>query len=64
MRPDELFTAAQQQRLAELLARWREARDGGTPLPREEQAELDALVDADRRAAYERSAALVRELPS
>jgi hypothetical protein len=64
MRPDELFTAAQQQRLAELLARWRAARDAGTPLPPEEQAELDDLVEAERRAACERSAALVRQSPS
>jgi hypothetical protein len=64
MRPDDLFTAAQQQRLTDLLARWRAARDAGAPLPPEEQAELDALVDAERRAACERSAALVRQLPS
>lgn len=64
MRPDELFTAAQQQRLADLLARWRAARDAGAALPPQEQAELDALVDAERRAACERSAALVRQLPS
>jgi hypothetical protein len=64
MRPDELFTAAQQQRLAELLDRWRAARDAGTPLPPQEQAELDALVEAELRAATERSAALLRQLPS
>jgi hypothetical protein len=64
MRPDELFTAVQQQRLAELLAGWRAARDVGTPLPPQEQAELDALVEAELRAASERSAALVRQMPS
>jgi hypothetical protein len=64
MRSDDLFTAAQQQRMADLLARWRAARDAGTPLPPEDQAELEALVDAERRAACERSAALVRQLPS
>jgi response regulator of citrate/malate metabolism len=58
MRPDELFTAEQQQRLAELLARWRAARDTGASLPPQEQAELDALVQAELRAATERSAAL------
>lgn len=62
--PDELFTAAQQQRLAELLARWRSARDAGASLPPQEQAELDALVEAELRAATERSTALVRQLPS
>jgi len=33
-------------------------------LPPQEQAELDALVEAELRAATERSAALVRQLPS
>jgi hypothetical protein len=64
MQPDHLFTAEQQQRLAELLARWRAARDAGASLPPHEQAELEALVEAELRAATERSAALVRQLPS
>jgi hypothetical protein len=64
MRPDELFTAAQQQRLAELLVGWRAARDAGSPLPPREQAELEALVEAELRAATERSAILVRQLPA
>lgn len=63
MRSDKLFTTAQQQRLAELMDRWRAARDGGASLPPQEQAELDALVEAELRAATERSSALVRELP-
>jgi hypothetical protein len=50
LRPDTFFTAAQQQRLAEL--------------PAQEQAELDALVEAELRAASQRSAALARQLPS
>jgi hypothetical protein len=63
MRPDALFTAAQQQqRLAELMARWRVARNAGTALPPHEQAELDALVEAELRAATARSAALARPL--
>lgn len=64
MRPDELFNAAQQQRLGELMDRWRAARDAGTAFPPEEQAELDALVEAELRAATERSAALARQIPS
>lgn len=64
MRPDELFTAMQQQRLAELLSRWRAARDAGNSLPPDEQAELDALIEAELRAATERSTALLRQLPS
>lgn len=63
MRPDLFFTAAQQQRLTELLDRWRAARDGGAAFSPEEQAELDALVEAELRAATERSAALARQLP-
>ncbi len=64
MRPDNLFTAAQQQRLAELSARWRTAHDAGTSLSAQEQAELETLVEAELRAAGERSAALIRQLPS
>lgn len=62
MQPDAFFTAAQRQRLAELVERWRSARAAGTQLPAEEQAELDALVEAELRAATERSAALTRTL--
>lgn len=62
MRPDAFFTAAQQQRLAELMDRWRAARDAGTTLPPQDQAELDALVEAELRAASERSAALSHPL--
>jgi hypothetical protein len=62
MQPDDLFTAAQQQRLAELMARWRAARDAGTPFPPEEQAELDALAESELRAASERSARLARQI--
>ncbi|MHB1426966.1 MAG: hypothetical protein ACYC3I_27745 [Gemmataceae bacterium] len=64
MRPDALFTAAQQQRLAELMDRWRAASAADTTLLPQEQAELDALVEAELRAAADRSAALVRQLSS
>jgi hypothetical protein len=60
--PDEFFTAAQQQRLHELIVRWRAARDAQTTLSSEEQAELDALVEAEVRAATQRAAALIRGL--
>jgi hypothetical protein len=63
MQPDAWFTAEQRQRLEELMARWRQARDAGVPFPAEEQAELDRLVEAELRAATERSAALARQLP-
>jgi hypothetical protein len=61
LRPDRFFTAQQQQGLAELMDRWRAARDGGAPWSAEQQAELDALVEAELRAAAERAAALVRQ---
>ncbi len=63
MRPDDLFTAEQQRRLAELMGRWRAARDAGAPFPAEEQVELDALAETELRAAAQRSAALARQLP-
>ena len=62
LRPDRFFTAAQQQRLAELMQRWRAARDEGQPFTAEEQAELDALVEAELQAAGARAAALLQEV--
>jgi hypothetical protein len=62
MQADALFTAEQQRRLAELVARWRAAREAGIPFPPEEQAELNALVESELRAATQRSAALARHL--
>jgi hypothetical protein len=59
---DAWFTAEQQQRLQELMDRWRTARDSGIRLAPEEQAELDALVEAELRAATARSADLVRRV--
>jgi hypothetical protein len=56
--PDRFFTAAQQQRLAELMERWRNARDGGNAFPAEEQAELDALIEAELAGSAQRAAAL------
>lgn len=64
LRPDSFFNAPQQQRLEDLMRRWREARDGQRRLPAQEQAELEILVDAELTAAAERAAALVRELAS
>ena len=56
--PDEFFTVEQQERLRGLMARWRVARDAGASLTPAEQAELDALVDAEVQAAGKRAAAL------
>ena len=62
MQPDRFFSAAQQSRLEELMARWRAARDAGTRLPADEQDELDSLVEAEVKAATERATALLHEL--
>jgi hypothetical protein len=62
LRPDHFFTAAQQERLAALMTRWRTARDQGNPLPVAEQAELDALIDAELCASAARAAALANAL--
>jgi len=50
LRPDSFFTAAQQQRLGELMSRWRIARDSGGSLAEEEQAELQSLIDEELNA--------------
>ena len=62
LRPDGFFTAAQQQRLEELMSRWRTARDCGSSLAEEEQAELQSLVDAELDAARRRAEVTVREI--
>jgi hypothetical protein len=62
LRPDRFFGADQQERLAELMERWRAARDSGTTLPTAEQAELAALIDEEVRASGRRTAALLDEL--
>ncbi len=59
MTPDRLFTAAQQQRLADLMAAWRTARDAGGTLPPADQHEFETLVRAEVVAATERARALV-----
>jgi hypothetical protein len=62
LRPDRFFTAAQQERLAALMDRWRAARDQGTTLPADEQTELEALIAAELHASAARAAALADAL--
>ena len=52
----------QRQRLSELMSRWRTARDQAAPLPPEDQAELELLVQMELRASSERSRELADEL--
>lgn len=61
-RADEFFSAREQARLEDLMARWRTARDSGKSLTPPEQAELDSLVETELRAASKRTAELFREL--
>jgi type IV pilus biogenesis protein CpaD/CtpE len=62
LHPDRFFTAAQQQRLDALMARWRSMRDQGVSLPADEQAELEALIAAELQASAARAAALADAL--
>ena len=57
---DEFFTEAQRQRLAEVMANWRNARDANVPFPPTARAELDTLVADELKGAIARSAALLR----
>lgn len=59
---DQFFNAEQQQRLSELMSHWRSARDQGQALPSDEQAELDALVEAELQASANRTALPLQEL--
>lgn len=58
--PDEFFTAVQQQRLSELMGRWRAAQEAGSKLSDPEQAELETLVDAQLEGTAKRAAAMRR----
>jgi hypothetical protein len=62
MEADSFFTADQRRRLAELMDRWRSARDQAHVFPPEEQAELEALTEAEVRASTDRAVAWLRQL--
>lgn len=62
LRPDQFFTAPQQQRLDHLMARWRLARDQGTLLHAHEQSELESLIEAELQAATQRASALADDV--
>ena len=63
LRPDRFFGAEQQRRLAELMGHWRTAQDQGKSLSPAQQAELDALVEAELRASVDRAAVFANDLP-
>jgi hypothetical protein len=60
-RPDLFFSAIQQARLSKRMSLWRAARDRRETLPPDQEAELEALVDAELRAATAQTAALTSE---
>lgn len=62
LRPDRFFTAQQQERLGELMARWRSARDVNDTLPAEEETELEKLIETELNAATNRAFAMSQEL--
>ena len=62
LRPDRFFSAAQQHRLEELMARWRAARDTNSSLSPPEESMLEDLVQAEVQAAARRAQALLDEL--
>ena len=62
--PDRFFGAAQQQRLAELMARWHNANDQGLTLAHNLQSELDTLVATELQAATARSAEMLAQIAS
>jgi hypothetical protein len=64
MQPDAFFGAGEQQRLGELMDRWRIARDRNQALPADEQAELEKLIKAELRASAARTEAMIDELSS
>ena len=62
MRPDRFFSDVQQKRLADLMNRWRSARDSGNALPPDERAELEQLIATELEASAQRASALLSGL--
>ena len=59
MSPDKFFTASQQRRLGELLAKRRIALDTGREMNAAEKTELEALIDAELDGATRRAAGMI-----
>jgi len=62
MTSDAYFTAEQRDRLANLMAKWRRARDLDQVLDQSEQSEIEELVKAEVTAAGRRAADLIGRL--
>lgn len=52
--PDEFFTEEQQTRTAELMQKWRVARDEGGTFSNEDQTELEKLIEAELEGSARR----------
>lgn len=61
-RPDRFFSPAQQDRLNDLMTRWRAHRDQGAILPSDQQKELDGLIESELSASAKRTSAMMAEL--
>jgi hypothetical protein len=59
---NQFFVESQRNRLAELMDRWRIARDAGAIFPAADQVELDQLVAAELQASAQGANALLGEL--
>jgi hypothetical protein len=62
LRPDRFFTAAQQQRLEELMMHWRAAQDNDGAWSQQEQAELESLIETELEGATRRAAMLADDV--
>jgi hypothetical protein len=58
---DRFFTSEQRQRMQQLMAKWRLARDEGRMLSDDDQSELENLINIEVRAATGRATAVIRE---
>ncbi len=61
-RPDEFFTAGQQERLSELMQKWRDARDNKGRFSTEEQSELENLIGLELEGSGKRAGKIADEL--
>ncbi len=59
---DEFFTAEQQQRLSELMEKWRGLRDKNLTLAPKEQSELEKLIEEELEGSAKRTAKIADKL--
>jgi hypothetical protein len=61
-RADNFFTTEQMKRLCELMEQWRISCENGGNLPKDQQSELEALVEAELKASGNRISKIADEL--